>query len=65
MSSPISVSEIKIQVDEKKVYLIGPRKVGRSGKEPVVYLGKDFEHLLGKKVMLILQVLEEKEKGQA
>jgi hypothetical protein len=29
----------------------------------VIYLGKDFEHLLGKKVMLILQVLEEKEKG--
>jgi len=63
MSHPLSVSEIKIQADRHRIYLIGPRRVGRSGKEPVIYLGKDFEHLLGKKVMLIVQVLEEREKS--
>jgi hypothetical protein len=41
-------------------YYIGPRKVTSSGREnAVVHLGKDFRHLVGKKVMLIVKVLDE------
>ena len=47
----------------KEIYLIGPRKVLRVSHTAMVVLGKEFLRLKGKKVMLILQVLEEKEKG--
>ena len=29
---------------------VGPRKVGRIGEDPVVYLGKDFRWLIGRRV---------------
>jgi len=45
-------------------YFIGPRKVTGSGNENVVvYLGKDFQHLIGKKVMLVVKVLDEENKN--
>ena len=29
---------------------VGARKVGRLGEDPVIYLGKDYRWLIGKKV---------------
>jgi hypothetical protein len=41
-------------------YYVGPRKVTSNGKDNVIlYLGKDFKHLIGKRVMLIVKVLDE------
>jgi hypothetical protein len=43
----------------ENTYYVGPRKVTTSGRDNVVvYLGKDFKHLVGKKVMMIVRVLE-------
>jgi hypothetical protein len=44
-----------------KVYHIGVRKVTNSSGTPLVYLGKDFRFLIGKKVILTLEVFEEVE----
>ena len=47
------------------IYYIGPRKVTGSGNENVVvYLGKDFQHLIGKKVMLVVKVLDEESENK-
>ena len=45
-----------------KVYYIGPRKVWKNWAGAVVNLGKDYRHLIGKKVMLKVVVVEELEK---
>jgi len=48
----------------KEIYWIGPRKVVRVSRTAMVVLGKEFMGLIGKKVMLAIQVLEEEgEKG--
>ena len=62
------VSDIKIHVKEntpvaKEIYWIGPRKVLRVSHTAMVVLGKEFLRLKGKKVMLLVQVLEEREKS--
>lgn len=44
-----------------EIYEIGPRTVTRTGKRAAVYLGKDFEFLIGKKVTLTIKVLDEVE----
>jgi len=49
----------------KEIYWIGPRKVVRVSHTAMVVLGKEFLRLKGKKVMLLVQVLEEEEKGRA
>jgi hypothetical protein len=44
----------------KQLYYVGPRRVTSSGRDNVIlYLGKDFKHLVGKKVMLVVKVLDE------
>ena len=45
-----------------KRYWVGPRKVTVAGTVAAVYLGNKFKHLVGKKVMLLIEVLEEEEK---
>jgi len=46
-------------VKMRNTYFVGPRKVTGSGnKNVVVYLGKEFQHLIGKKVMLVVKVLD-------
>jgi hypothetical protein len=45
-----------------EVYHIGPRKVMRNKDCAFVYLGRDFRFLIGKKVMLVVQVLRTEEK---
>jgi len=45
-------------------YYVGPRRVTSNGRDNVIlYLGKDFKHLVGKKVMLIMRVLDEENKN--
>ena len=46
----------------KEVYKIGPRKVTTTAKRASVYLGKDFNFLIGKKVLITIEVLDEDEK---
>ena len=48
---------------EKGLYHIGPRKVVSNGLTALVYLGKDFRHLTGRKVMLVVKVLDEENKN--
>ncbi len=38
-------------------FVVGPRKVSEAGHVPIVYLGKDFKGLVGRKVILIIKVL--------
>ena len=40
---------------------MGPRKVWKHWSGAIVFLGKDFNHLIGKKVMLKVVILEEEE----
>ena len=41
------------------IYYVGPRKVTLTGHgEPIVYLGRDLSHLIGKKVMLEIRIVE-------
>ena len=45
-------------------FYVGPRTVGQVGRDQhstYVILGKDFRFLIGKKVMLIVEVLDEVE----
>lgn len=35
----------------------GPRKVTRAGGSAAVYLGKEFEPLIGRRVILVIKVL--------
>ena len=45
-------------------YYVGPRRVCSIGRIPTnayVVLGRDFKFLIGKKVMLIVEVLDEAE----
>jgi putative transposon-encoded protein len=45
-------------------YYVGPRKVtSGGGASATVYLGKRFNHLIGKRVMLIVKVLDEENKS--
>jgi len=46
------------------VYAVGPRKIGRTNRGPVIYLGKELEPLVGRKALIIIQVLKEKEKTE-
>ncbi len=39
-------------------FVVGPRKVSEAGHVPIVYLGRDFRGLVGRKVILIVKVLE-------
>ena len=48
-------------VNMGKKYYIGPRKVVASHGNVFVYLGKPFYTLRGKRVMLIVEVLDEVE----
>ena len=60
------VSNMKYRKDVgvvKEIYWIGPRKVVKVSHTAMVVLGKEFLRLKGKKVMVLVQVLEEKEKG--
>lgn len=43
----------------REIYEVGPRTVTRTGKRATVYLGKDFNFLIGRKVILQVKVLEE------
>ena len=45
----------------RRYYLVGPRKVTVLGGCAAVYLGKEFNFLKGRKVMLVFEVLEEEE----
>jgi len=45
-----------------KVLYVGPRKVWKHWQGAIVNLGKDYMHLVGKKVMLKVVVLESEEK---
>jgi hypothetical protein len=41
-------------------YVIGPRKVTRAGSGvPTVYLGTKLKHLVGKRVLVVVEVLDE------
>lgn len=41
-------------------YVVGPRKVTRAGSGiPTVYLGTKLRHLVGKRVLVIVEVLDE------
>jgi len=41
-------------------YVVGPRKVTRAGSGiPTVYLGAKLKHLIGKKVLVVVEVLDE------
>jgi hypothetical protein len=44
-----------------KEYWVGPRKVTIVGGRAAVFLGKDFAHLRGKKVMVRVVLLEGRE----
>jgi len=44
-----------------KRYFVGPRKVTIVGRVAAVYLGTRLKHLVGKRVMIIVEVLEEEE----
>ena len=43
----------------EKEFLIGPRKVVSNSVTTLIYLGKDFKFLVGKKVMLLVKVLDD------
>jgi len=48
-----------------KTYYIGPRRITSNGRNNVIlYLGKDFKHLVGKKVMIAMKVLDEENKNE-
>ena len=43
-----------------ETYYIGPRRITSNGRNNVIlYLGKDFKHLVGRKVMIVMKVLDE------
>ena len=42
----------------KNIYRFGPRKVSKIGRQAAVYLPKEFWFLRGKKVNVILEVIE-------
>jgi len=49
----------------KGTYYIGPRKVtSGGGGSATVYLGKRLNHLIGKRVMLIVKVLDEESENK-
>jgi len=42
-----------------ETYEIGPRTVTNSGKRPCIYLPRSFSFLIGRKVLVVIRVLEE------
>ena len=43
---------------QKKVFTVGPRKICELNRCAVVYLGKDFLYLVGKKALVTVEILD-------
>jgi len=40
-------------------YAVGPRKIGKTSKGPVIYLGKSLAPLIGRRALVIVKILKE------